>query len=116
MPAFEVWDIVKIPFPYTDRPVRQRRPALIVAAGGMQANHNLIWVMMITSAENRGWPSDVPVSDLAGAGLPSPSVVRTAKIVTIDCRDAELLGSLAAGDRTMVASLMVQHLAEVTLR
>ncbi len=27
MPSFEVWDILKVPFPYTDRPVRQRRPA-----------------------------------------------------------------------------------------
>jgi hypothetical protein len=33
MPIFEPWDIVRVPFPYTDRPVRQRRPALIVAAG-----------------------------------------------------------------------------------
>jgi mRNA interferase MazF len=32
MPIFEVWDIVKVPFPYTDRPVRQRRPALVIAA------------------------------------------------------------------------------------
>ena len=26
MPTFEPWDIIKVPFPYTDRPVRQRRP------------------------------------------------------------------------------------------
>jgi antitoxin PrlF len=52
MPGFDAWDVIKVPFPYTDRPVRQRRPALI------------------TSAENRGWPGDVAVSDLAAAGLP----------------------------------------------
>jgi mRNA interferase MazF len=43
---------------------------------------------MITSAENRGWAGDVPVSDLALAGLPAPSVIRTAKIATIDAVDA----------------------------
>jgi len=32
MPPFDAWDIIKVPFPYTDRPVRQRRPALVVAA------------------------------------------------------------------------------------
>jgi mRNA interferase MazF len=37
MPLFEPWDIVKIPFPYTDRPVRQRRLALVIAAGELQA-------------------------------------------------------------------------------
>jgi mRNA interferase MazF len=28
---------------------------------------------MITSAEHRGWPGDVVISDLGGAGLPAPS-------------------------------------------
>ena len=46
---------------------------------------------MITSAENRSWPDDVPVADLAKAGLPAPSVIRTAKIATIEAGDAERL-------------------------
>jgi mRNA interferase MazF len=29
MPGFEVWDIVKVPFPFTNRPVQQFRPALV---------------------------------------------------------------------------------------
>ncbi len=31
MPGCEVWDLVKVPLPYTNRPVQQRRPALVVA-------------------------------------------------------------------------------------
>jgi hypothetical protein len=54
MAIFEVWDIAKVPFPYTDRPVRQRPPALVVAAGEIEAAHGLLWLVMITSAENRG--------------------------------------------------------------
>ena len=71
MAIFEVWDIVKVPFPYTDRPVRQRRPALVVAAGEIETAHGLLWLVMITSAENRGWPGDVGISDLHAAGLPA---------------------------------------------
>lgn len=103
MPTFDVWDVVKVPFPYTDRPVRQRRPALVVAAGDVQAHHGLIWVLMITSADNRGWPGDVGIADLTAAGLPAPSIVRTAKIAAIDARDAERLGSLPPVERTAVA-------------
>jgi len=88
MAIFEVWDIVKVPFPYTDRPVRQRRPALVVAAGEIEVTHGLIWLLMITSAENRGWPDDVRISDLRTAGLPAPSIVRPAKIATVDAGDA----------------------------
>ena len=31
MAGYDVWDLVKVPFPYTNRPVQQRRPALVVA-------------------------------------------------------------------------------------
>ncbi|MBP8284564.1 MAG: type II toxin-antitoxin system PemK/MazF family toxin [Chromatiaceae bacterium] len=88
-------DVVKVPFPYTDRPTRQRRPALIVSSPDLQREHGLSWVLMITSAANRGWKGDVDVADLAQAGLPARSVVRTAKIATIDSRDADYLGRVA---------------------
>ncbi len=45
MATFEPWSIVKVPFPYTDRPVRQRRPALVVAAGELESAHGLLWVL-----------------------------------------------------------------------
>jgi mRNA interferase MazF len=104
MAIFEVWDIVKVPSPYTDRPVRQRRPALVVAAGEIEAGHGLLWLVMITSADNRGWPGDVGISDLRAAGLPAPSIVRPAKIATLDARDAQRLGRLPGADRKAVAA------------
>src|SRR5438045_9378603 len=102
--VFDVWDIVKVPFPYIDRPVRQRRPALVVAAGELQAAHGLLWLVMITSAKTRAWPGDVEVSDLRPAGLPAPSIVRPAKIATIGATDAQQLGALRPADRHAVAS------------
>jgi len=67
---------------------------------------------MITSAEHHGWPGDVVISDLAGAGLPAPSIVRPAKIATIDARDAGRLGKqLPPGDRAAVLAYLRQRLA-----
>jgi mRNA interferase MazF len=60
MASFNPWDVVKVPFPYTDRPVRQYRPVLVVAAGSIQASHGLLWILMIASAENRRWADDCP--------------------------------------------------------
>ena len=111
MPIFEAWDVVKVPFPYTDRPIRQWRPALVVAAEELQLRHGLLWLLMITSAENRRWPGDVVVSDLAVAGLPAESVVRTAKIATIDAAAAEQLGSLPLADREAVEGFVFSRLA-----
>lgn len=92
MPSFEQGDVIKVPFPYTDRPVRQFRPALVISTGGIEDRHGLLWVTMITSARNRGWAEDVPVENLSRAGLPAASVIRAAKVATIETGDATKLG------------------------
>jgi mRNA-degrading endonuclease toxin of MazEF toxin-antitoxin module len=114
MPAFEVWDIVKVPFPYTDRPVRQRRPALVIAAGELAAAHGLLWLAMITSAANRGWPGDVSIRDIEAAGLPIASIVRPAKVATIEARDAERLGVLPPAERAAVRDYLHARLAALS--
>lgn len=111
MASFEPWDIVKVPFPYTDRPVRQRRPALVIAAGELEAAHGLLWLAMITSATHRGWSGDVAVSDIAAAGLPIPSIVRPAKIATIEARDTQRLGALPPEDREPIRRYLQERLA-----
>jgi mRNA interferase MazF len=93
MPSFEQGDVVRVPFPYTDRATRQRRPALVVSRGGLGESGHLLWVAMITSAENRSWADDVPFGDTyVKAGLPAPSLVRPCKLATIESGHAEKIG------------------------
>lgn len=94
MPPFKQGDVVKVPFPYTDRSTRQHRPALVVSTGGIGENGNLLWVVMITSAENRAWPGDHAIGRYEEAGLPAPSIIRSCKIATIEARHAERLGRI----------------------
>ena len=103
MATFSQGDVVKVPFPYTDRSTRQSRPALVVSLPTLEADHGLLWVVMITSAENRSWPGDVTIDDLTLAGLPAPSVIRPTKIATIEAKDAQRLGELEVGslDQTL---------------
>ena len=50
---------------------------------------------MRTSADNRPWADDVSLGDsYADAGLPAPSVIRPAKIATIDAAVATRLGRI----------------------
>lgn len=95
MPTFSQGDLVKVPFPYTDRNTRQRRPAFVLSKGPVPGGRDLLWVVMVTSAENSGWPGDVSVGDHLEAGLPAPSLIRTAKIATIELADAEPLGRVS---------------------
>lgn len=95
MPDFERGDVVRVPFPYTDRSTRQHRPALVVSDGPLGDGDRLLWVVMITSADNRPWADDVSFGDsYADAGLPAPSVVRPAKIAAIDVAVATRLGRI----------------------
>jgi len=96
MANFKRGDVIKVPFPYTDRSTRQSRPALVVSSLDLEDTHGLLWVLMITSAENRGWPGDVSINNLADAGLPVASIIRTAKIATIEADDAIKLGKIPA--------------------
>lgn len=110
MPAFKQGDVVKVPFPYTDRSTRQSRPALVISGGGIEAAHGLLWVVMITSAENSGWPGDVPINNLATAGLPAPSVIRSAKIATIEASAAARLGKVSASALKQVTQRIADEL------
>ncbi len=80
---FAAFDVVVVPFPSADRLAEKRRPALVVS-GPKLAPYDLVWVAMITSADNERWPSDIAIADRDGAGLPAASVVRPAKIACID--------------------------------
>jgi mRNA interferase MazF len=80
---YDAFDIVVVPFPYADRLAERRRPALVISNRKL-APLGLIWVAMITSADNAPWASDVTIDDLKRAGLPAPSVVRAAKIACIE--------------------------------
>ena len=103
MTTCEIWDVVKVAFPYTDRPIQQRRPALVVAHHTEPGSPALLWVLMITSASHRRWTGDVEISRVADAGLSVASIVRTAKVTTVEQSGVEPIGFLPAVERAAVS-------------
>ena len=87
------------------------KTASLVVAAGLGGSLDLLWVLMITSAVNPRWPEDVEIDDHEGAGLPIASIVRTAKIATIEARAANRLGMLSGHRAARVAALLRQSLA-----
>jgi mRNA interferase MazF len=83
--TFDRFDVLVVPFPFTDREASKRRPALVLSATAFnrKAGHSVL--AMITSAEQSAWPNDTQIRDLDPAGLPSRSVVRL-KLFTLDHR------------------------------
>ena len=105
--AFDQWTVVVVPFPFTDRNTKQRRPAVVVSRPkefGVLCGHSVL--AMVTSAAHRAWPLDVPIADLGKAGLPAPSLVRM-KLFTLDDRLIERrAGMLADSDAAATAKAL----------
>lgn len=103
MASFEQFDVVRVPFPFTDRQAEKNRPALVIsnrATFNAPAGHSVM--AMITSAAHAPWPLDVSIGDLKAAGLPAPSILRF-KLFTLDHRLVRgTLGHLGKRDREKV--------------
>ncbi|WP_239650110.1 type II toxin-antitoxin system PemK/MazF family toxin [Methylocucumis oryzae] len=84
--TYNCYDIVKVPFPFTDRQSTKTRPALVLSddkAFNSRIGHSVM--AMITSTKHSGWPLDTRIEDLTTAGLPAPSSIRL-KLFTLDNR------------------------------
>ncbi len=95
--GFEQFDVVRVPFPFTERTATKNRPALVLSKPVFNnaADHSVL--VMITSAINN-WPLDCPIEDIDAAGLPVASRIRF-KLFTLDNRLIRgKLGSLAPYD------------------
>ena len=80
--TFEPFDVVVVPFPFTDRRAAKRRPALIVSSAGFNEAHEQSILAMITTTVI-AWPSDVVLRGWQEAGLNAPCRVRF-KLFTLD--------------------------------
>jgi mRNA interferase MazF len=67
---------------------------------------------MITSASRAPWPQDVAITDLTSTCPPHASLIRTAKIATIDRRLVTTIGHLSDQDRHAVTTSLKRQLGD----
>jgi mRNA interferase MazF len=79
-------DVVLVPFPFNDLSTTKQRPALVVSPDAWNAAQPDVMLVAITSQMNVApGPQDMVLApiDVAAAGLPKPSRVRTTKLFTM---------------------------------
>jgi len=83
----EAWEVVIVPFPFTDSPQAKRRPALVLSPAAFNGDSGHTILAMITAAGRSRWPGDVPLDEETRArlGLTKPCLIRM-KWFTIDNR------------------------------
>jgi mRNA interferase MazF len=100
------YSVVVVPFPFIDRTVVRRRPALVVSEESFNSAHDALVLAMITVARASDWPSDVVLRDWQAAGLRIACLVRM-KLFTLDNGlILDQLGTLTSTDRDRVAATL----------
>ena len=96
------WDVVIVPFPFTERSGTKRRPALALSTTTFNENGHTVFAM-ITTKTHRPWPGDTDIEERNAAGLNTPCMIRL-KIFTLDNRlIIRKIGRLSPDDRRKVA-------------
>lgn len=110
--TYKQFDVVVVPFPFTDTEAKKRRPGLILSADktfNSSVGHSVM--AMITTASHSTWALDVKITDLAAAGLKAPSIVRM-KLFTLDhALVRKQIGRLSTVDEAAVIESLSRLLA-----
>jgi len=110
MTIYDPFDVVAVPFPFTDKAKQKPRPALVISSRGFNAARDHVILTMITTAARTQWPSDVPVKDLTAAGLTSSSVARFKCFTLEEAIVSRKIGALAKHDRSEALAALQRFL------
>jgi mRNA interferase MazF len=104
---YNQFDVVIVPFPFTDSQSTKLRPALVISDAS-ESNRLLgrSVMAMITTAAQSPWPLDVSIVDLSITGLKVDSIVRM-KLFTLDhALVVRKSGVLASADQVRVGDAL----------
>jgi mRNA interferase MazF len=105
--TYNNFDVVAVPFPFTDRNTTKKRPALVINKQEYQCKTGHLILLMITSAEHSSWYSDINIEDLNSTGLKKASVIRF-KVFSLDERlIIKKIGCLSEQDKIKVKENLV---------
>ncbi len=111
---YEPFDILVVPFPFSDQDARKRRPALVISNYHFNQNHSHLILAMITTSCRNPWSSDIVLQDWQASGLSTACRVRL-KLFTLDSDIIiRKLGRLSPIDQAAIQENMRHYLVDVT--
>jgi len=97
--TYKPFDIIVVPFPFSDLLEQKKRPALVLSSEEFNNDSLHLVTAMITSAKSV-WPFDTRINVIKNTGLSVPCLVRL-KFYTVDQnRVIKTIGRLGKCDRT----------------
>jgi len=106
--TFKKWDIVLVPFPFTNLQSVKKRPALILSPENYNNGPDLIILFITSNLSAYGRMGDYRIQNWELSGLPKPSMTRM-KFATIEKSIVlKKLGSIPESDQKAIKSELQQ--------
>lgn len=81
--SFKKWDIVLVPFPFTNLKTLKKRPALVLSPQHFNEGPDLVIMFITSNISSFGRAGDYILQNWKESGLPKPSMIRM-KFATIE--------------------------------
>ena len=106
--TYKQFDVVVVPFPFTDKTASKKRPALVISDEAFNLSLRKSVMAMITTTGHSPWMLDILIIDLAASGLKTPSLIRM-KLFTLDnALILKKIGTLTKSDLERVKNSLEQ--------
>ncbi len=76
------WDIVLVPFPFTDLTTNKKRPALVISPDSYNRGPDVVIAFITSQLKTQARPGDCFIEAWRESGLPKPSQLRM-KLATV---------------------------------
>ena len=109
---YEKWEIVLVPFPFTDLTTTKKRPALIISPNEYNEKLDVIIAFITSKLDLEYRIGDYIIQEWKKANLPKPSMLRM-KFATIDKSIIiKKLGTLMEKDANEFSKLLIKFFIE----
>jgi mRNA interferase MazF len=110
--TYKPWDIILVPFPFTDLSRNKKRPALVISPKEYNKGYDLIIMFITSKLSTFGRPGDYKIAKWREAGLPKPSMTRM-KLATIE-KDIVIkkFATLQDEDRKSIQNILINFFSK----
>jgi len=91
-------DVIIVPFPFVERPINKRRPALVLTSEAFNDSNGQSVLLMITTGAGSTWPSDIEIGDRRSAGLLHRCLIRWKAFTLPNDAIVQRIGQLSEPD------------------
>ena len=107
MTTFSKWDIVLVPFPFTDLSSTKKRPALVVSPDAYNAGEDLVLAFLTSNLGNPKQVGDLELTYWKESGLPLPTKLRMKFATVSQAIILKRLGEISQQERSRISKQLL---------